>query len=147
MSQRGDNKCSHCKEEIWHQPAEAGVPGGDWYSGCEVCGWHCEMDNEDMPRLRQTLGLNEIVYLKKSLNILFKKMLRDSPIYGKTIYNPEAFNDQLEILREISEHLVEYGDEDISDDVKWVTTTITADFLEDLKNGDASINEVRWCEE
>ena len=105
-------ECFHCKQEIWEQPAEAGVPGGDWYSGCEVCGWHCEMDREDIPRIRQQLNLNQIVVLKKSLNILYKKMLRDSPRYGKTIYNPEAYDDQLEILREISEQLVEYGDDE-----------------------------------
>ena len=106
------NRCSYCKEEIWHQPAEAGVPGGDWYSGCEVCGWHCEMDDEDMPRLRQQLGLNEIVWLKKSLNNLHRKIMKDSPRYGDNITNPEAYDDQLEMLQQISEMLVEYGDDE-----------------------------------
>jgi hypothetical protein len=104
-------ECSHCKQEIWEQPAESGVPGGDWYSGCEVCGWHCEMDSEDMPRIRQQLNLNQIVVLKKSLDKLYSKILNASPYYGKVITDPETFNDQLEMLRLICEQLVEYGDE------------------------------------
>mgnify|MGYP003675084062 CR=1 FL=1 len=34
----------------------------------------------------------------------------------------------------------------MSNDVKWVTATITADFLEDVKNGDASISDIEWIE-
>ena len=34
----------------------------------------------------------------------------------------------------------------MSNDVKWMTATITADFLEDLKNGDASVNDIVWEE-
>ena len=43
--------------------------GGDWYSSCNICEWHCEGD--ERTTIKQGLTLEELVAHKKKLNWLY----------------------------------------------------------------------------
>jgi len=59
--------CTGCNEPINNYPA--GAYGGDWYSSCNICEWHCEGDEHTT--IKQGLTLEELVAHKKKLNWLY----------------------------------------------------------------------------
>ena len=58
--------CKGCNEPIDNYPAD--TYGGDWYSSCNICEWHCEGD--ERTTIKQGLTLEELVAHKKKLNWL-----------------------------------------------------------------------------
>jgi len=61
-------KCNGCNEPINNHPA--GAYGGDWYSSCNICEWHCEQESGEQTTIKQGLALEELVAHKKKLNWL-----------------------------------------------------------------------------
>ena len=59
--------CKGCNEPIDNYPAD--TYGGDWYSSCNICEWHCEGDEHTT--IKQGLTLEELVAHKKKLNWLY----------------------------------------------------------------------------
>ena len=62
--------CTGCNEPIEYYPA--GAYGGDWYSSCSICEWHCEGD--EVTTIKKGLTLEELVAHKKKLNWLHEDL-------------------------------------------------------------------------
>ena len=64
--------CTGCNEPIDEYPA--GSYGGDWYSSCDICEWHCEQESSEQTTIKQGLTLEELVAHKKKLNWLHEDL-------------------------------------------------------------------------
>jgi len=60
--------CEGCNEPTEHSYSAA--YGGDWYSSCSICEWHCEQESSEQTTIKQGLTLEELVAHKKRLNDL-----------------------------------------------------------------------------
>ena len=60
--------CTGCNQPISRTYTSA--YGGDTYSSCEVCEWHCEQESGEQTTIKQGLALEELVAHKKKLNWL-----------------------------------------------------------------------------
>jgi len=61
--------CTGCNQPINIDNYPSGAYGGDWYSSCNICEWHCEGDEHTT--IKQGLTLEELVAHKKKLNWLY----------------------------------------------------------------------------
>ena len=59
--------CTTCNEPIEY--SYTGAYGGDWFSSCDICDWHCEGD--ERTSIKQGLTLEELIAHKKELNKLY----------------------------------------------------------------------------
>ena len=92
--------CTGCNEPIDSRPA--GAYGGDWFSSCNTCEWHCE--EEGHSSIKQGLTLEELVAHKKKLNALHKSLHYYT--YSRP-FQPKTSEDMMMELKNIMNELID----------------------------------------
>ena len=95
--------CTGCNEPINNYPA--GAYGGDWYSSCSICEWHCEGDEHTT--IKQGLTLEELVAHKKKLNSLYDRLHRYAYPLAYGTRNKREPEDMMLELRDIMSELID----------------------------------------
>ena len=86
--------CTGCNKPIDSRPA--GAYGGDWFSSCNICEWHCE--EEGHSSIKQGLTLEELVAHKKKLNKLYDRLHKYA---FPSAYGPRHRNEPEDMLIEL----------------------------------------------
>ena len=92
--------CTACNEPIEY--SYTGAYGGDCYSSCNICDWHCEGD--ERTSIKQGLTLEELVAHKKELNKLHNWI-------HKTARTNEDYR-MLDYLRTVMDELLTVDEEE-----------------------------------